>query len=143
MADPLATIDDYQGLHGDLGSDERRTRVTVLLGQASALLRSKAPDIDARITSGALDPALAVAAVVGMVWRVADRPQPGLRSETRGPFSRSWDSTAAGSQLQVLAEDLALVSAPATSGTPRAGTIRVGAGLASCPPAGWSSVGRW
>ena len=51
-------------------------------------------NLDADITAGLLDPELAALTVANMVLRVLRNPS-GLRAETTGPFSRTYDTTAA------------------------------------------------
>ncbi|TDB98252.1 hypothetical protein E1091_07835, partial [Micromonospora fluostatini] len=65
---PLATAEQLAAVFRPL-SDEEAQVVTARLAQASAMLRRRWPDLDARIASGELPATLAAAAAVGMVLR--------------------------------------------------------------------------
>lgn len=108
-----------------------------LVRAASALLRGRAPALDEDIRSGRVDRENAATTVTNMVLRVLRNPQ-GLRAETTGPFSRTYDTSAAAGQLVVTDYDLAAIErgpAPMPDGLAAlgVGTIRVQPGLA--PPA--------
>lgn len=70
-------------------STEEAARAEVLLGDASVWLRAWFPDLDARLTSGALDATIPVMVVCSMVKR-AMLDSDGLSAEqsqqTAGPF---------------------------------------------------------
>jgi hypothetical protein len=140
---PLATVGEVVTLFGPLTPDQQTT-VADLLVRASAMLRSRSPRLDARIAAGDLDAGLASTAVIGMVLRVINNPK-GSRSETVGPFSRSWDTSVMSGLLQLLPGDLDLVAASGTGAgaTGGAGTIMTRAGLAAHPPAGVVRVRGW
>ena len=128
MGAPFASPDDVDALR-PLDPDERG-RAGVLLGYASALIRKSAPDIDTRIAAGALDPDLARMVAVDMVIRVLRNPD-GVRQETVGPSSISYDTTAAPGQLVLTPDDLAMLMPPPTG--IGIGTARLGAGLGGGP----------
>lgn len=143
---PLAAV-------GDVGEQMTLTAAQeglakALIRAASALLRHRAKqvglDIDADIAAGRLDPSVAALTVTNMVLRVLRNPQ-GLRSETTGPFSRTYDTTAAAGLLVVTEYDLAAVTTtPSVEDLGAAGlgigTIRVVPGMA--PPVGYPYRGR-
>ncbi|MER5608343.1 hypothetical protein AB0F93_00105 [Micromonospora tulbaghiae] len=106
-----------------------------LLRAASALLRQRVPSIDADVAAGRVDQEVVALTVAQMVLRVMRNPQ-GLRGETTGPFSRTYDTTAAAGLLVVTDYDLAAVTPvqelPAGVASVGVGTIRVQPGMA--PP---------
>lgn len=109
-----------------------------LVRAASALLRQQVPDLQGNVTSGKIDPEVAALAVTNMVLRVMRNPR-GLRAETTGPFSRTYDTSAAAGLLVVTDDDMAAVTPveeppplPDGLGGLGIGTIRVVPGMA--PP---------
>ncbi len=105
-----------------------------LLRAASALVRSTYPTVDAQIASGQLDPEVVALGVTNMVLRVLRNPK-GLRAETIGPFSFTYDTSQAAGEL-VISPNEAAVFTPVTAAAAAAsaiGTVRIGAGMA--PPA--------
>lgn len=142
---PLAAVGDVVEQFGTMTLAQEGL-TGYLVRAASALLRQHARqiglDIDAGITAGRLDPEVAALTVANMVLRVLRNPN-GLRAETTGPFSRTYDVQVAAGLLVVTDYDLAAVTtAPlildgiASLGI---GTIRVVPGLA--PPVGYPR--RW
>ena len=128
MGAPFATTDDVNALR-PLDADERAV-AEVLLVYGAPLIRKKQPDIDARIANGTLDPLLAQLVAVQMVIRVL-RNLDGVRQETIGPSSITYDMSQAVGQLVVTDDDLATL-APAPTGI-GIGTARLGAGLGGGP----------
>jgi hypothetical protein len=128
-----------EGLAGHLvraGSDLLRLRA-----------RQAGQDVDADLAAGRITAETAALTVANMVLRVLRNPK-GLRAETVGPFSRTFDTTAAAGLLVVTDYDLAAVTpapvVPDGIGALGIGTIRVVPGLA--PPVhrhrgGWSGHG--
>ncbi len=111
-APPLATVGDVAAqMPGGALTTAQEGMVSHLIRAASALLRQQARQvtaagIDAAVIAGALDQEVVALAVTNMVLRVVRNPQ-GLRTETTGPFSRSfWDA----GLLVVTAADLAAVT---------------------------------
>jgi hypothetical protein len=140
---PLAVIGDVAAQHGTMSLAEE-SLAGWLLRNASNMLRGQRPLIDQQLRDGTVSRDLVALAVTNMVLRVLRNPT-GLRSETVGPFSRSWDTTTAAGLLVVTDDDLALVEP--TNGT-KAGTtvgqFRPRASLAIAPinrrggwPDGW------
>lgn len=136
---PLAAVGDVADQFGTLTvAQEGLTKY--LLRAASALLRQRARsaglDIDGDVAAGRLDPDLAALTVSQMVLRVLRNPN-GLRAETTGPFSRTYDTTAAAGMLVVTDYDLQAITTaeqvPDGLGALGIGTIRVTPGLAPTP----------
>lgn len=127
---PLATLGEYTELYGSL-SAARASTARALLKRASQLIRDSYPGIDERIAAGTVPGDSVGLAVLNMVARVMRNPG-GLRSETTGPFSRSYDMDAASGMLEITSADSVLVAVPASSTGARGkmGSARVIAGLA-------------
>lgn len=106
----FAAFTDIEAVWRSLTTDEQSV-ATALAEYASALLRAAVVDIDDRVADGTLDAALPRLAVVQMVIRVLRNPS-GLRSESTGPFSATWDVMAAAGRLSVNPEDLELINGP-------------------------------
>lgn len=140
---PLAAIGDVEVRYGDL-DDEQHDLTAYLLKAASAKVRQRFPLLGEHLTAGRLDQNVVAETVAGMVLRVLWNPE-GLRSETTGPFSRTYDTSAAAGMLVITGDDAqAFVPPDATAGRkrfPAAGTIRVLPGLA--PPVRRSGYGPW
>lgn len=128
MGAPFATADDVNALRPL--DDEDRALASTLLVYGAALMRRNQPDLDARIASGALDPDLAKLVAVQMVIRVL-RNLDGVRQETVGPSSITYDPSQAVGQLILTPDDLATL-APVPTGI-GIGTARLGAGLGGGP----------
>lgn len=135
---PLATLGEYADLYGSL-SAARSATARALLKRASQLVRDSFPGIDARIAAGTVPGDSVGLAVLNMTARVMRNPQ-GLRAETTGPFSRSYDPDAASGMLAITAADADLLT-PATGGSRakgQLGSFRVTGGMV--PPVarrGW------
>lgn len=135
---PFAAIGDIAAQFGTL-TVAQEGLAGHLVRAGSALLRLRAAqaglDIDQALAAGRINAEVAALTVANMVLRVLRNPN-GLRSETTGPFSRTYDTTAAAGLLVVMDYDLAAVT-PAEViadglGSLGVGTIRVVPGLA--PP---------
>lgn len=133
---PLAAVGDVVAQYGTLTADES-TLTKYLLRAASKMIRQRMPNIDLLITNSRLDADVVALVPAAMVLRVLRNPE-GLRSETTGPFSRTYDTSAAAGLLTLTADDLANLTpgpvAPPTGAAPwvPAATIRVTPGMA--PP---------
>lgn len=146
---PLAAVGDVADQFGTLTLAQEGLTAH-LVRAASTLLRQRAQqagmDIDADIAAGRLDAEAAALAVTAMVLRVLRNPN-GLRSETVGPFSRTFDTTVAAGLLVVSDAELGMVTpvpvVPDGIASLGIGTIRVTPGLA--PPVGWPAraPSRW
>lgn len=141
---PLAVVGDVSAQHGSMGLAEE-SLAGWLLRNASNMLRGQRPLIDQQIREGKISRDMAALAVTNMVLRVLRNPQ-GLRSETVGPFSRSWDTTTAAGLLVVTNDELALVEPNGATQSGRSvGQFRPSAGLAIAPirrRSGWPD-GYW
>lgn len=139
---PLAAIGDVVGQFGELTAAQEGI-TSFLLRAASAMVRHQHPYISTQIAAGRLDADVVALAVSNMVLRVLRNPN-GLKAETVGPFSRTFDTTTAAGLLAITAtEEGMLTPAPATTtGTYGGiGTIRVTPGLA--PPVHRPRRGWW
>jgi hypothetical protein len=131
---PLAAVGDVVSQFGELTAAQEGI-TSFLLRAASSMVRHSFPYVDAHVATGRLSADLVALAVSNMVLRVLRNPN-GLRGETVGPFSRTYDTTVAAGLLAISAtEEGLLTPGPVTSATSTGGvgTIRVRAGLA--PPA--------
>jgi hypothetical protein len=136
---PLAAVGDIGDQFGTMTAAQEGLAAH-LARAASALLRARAAQaglsIDADIAVGRLDPELAALTVANMVLRVMRNPD-GLRAETTGPFSRTYDTTAAAGLLVVTDYDLAAittaVAVPDGIAALGIGTIRVVPGMLPDP----------
>lgn len=126
--EPLATWQELQSSYRQLTEPEQQD-ATVLLQWASALLRSKCPDLDRRVAAGTLDPDLPRLVVCEMVKRAVRNPE-GLRTDVTGPYSATWDAEAASGHLEVTDADLAKLAPPVTRRRRRIGSARLYRGLA-------------
>lgn len=133
---PLAVLADVQELYGTMTAAQVQL-TNALLRAASVLVRSRYPSADAQIVAGLIDPDVAALAVTNMVLRVLRNPD-GLRSETIGPFSRTYDTGAAAGLIVISDDEEPVFAPPAAAATFSLGTIRVAAGF---PGSGWSGCG--
>ncbi len=127
---PLATVGDVVELFGPV-TPAQESLIGALLRRASAIIRATVPDLAAKVAAGTLDSELVALAAVNMVMRVIRNPR-NLRSETVGPFTRTFDTSAAGGLLELTAADLALLT-PKTNKRKPASTIFVRPVLAPYP----------
>jgi len=110
MAEPFATYEDVQARWRTLSSDEE-TVANTLAADASDMIRTRWPDVDARITSGALDADSVKRVVANMVKRamiVGDNLGLESRSQTAGPFGVSDKYANPNANLYFTADDLRL-----------------------------------
>ena len=136
MADPppLAVVGQVVDQFGPLtAAQDAQTRA--LLRAASKLVRGRFPGIDAMIADGTLDVEVVALGVTNMVLRVLRNPK-GLRSETVGPFSRSFDTSSAAGELVITAAEEAMFTPTVEeTGDSVIGSIMLRPGLAP-PPTG-------
>lgn len=127
---PLAVLGDVSALFGGMtAAQEGLTKY--LLRAASALVRSRFPTVDAQVSSGVLNPDVVALAVTNMILRVLNNPN-GLRAQTIGPFSYTYDTSVAAGLL-VLGGDEEVVFTPVSTTATAAGafgTVRIQAGMA-------------
>lgn len=120
-------------------SDAEQTVAETLLGDASEILRTHVPDLDARLASGELRRALVVQVVTAMVRRAMANPG-GATSRTHS--IDDWTQTerydAAREGLYVGADELALLSpADESAGAFTIGAARRARPYATGPDAWW------
>ncbi len=141
---PLAATGDVTALYGGL-TGAQDGLVKYLLRAASRLVRKEYPAIDGQLAAGTLDRDVVAFAVATMVQRVLRNPR-GLRGETIGPFSYTYDTQVAAGELAIgPGEARAFTPVPTGDQTGYAfGSARITAGLAppTCPsssrwPGGW------
>ncbi len=131
---PLTTVGEYADLYGAL-SPARASICRALIKRASQLVRDTVPGIDDKIVAGAAAADSVGLAVLNMVARVMRNPD-GLRSQTIGPISRSFDTDLATGMLELTSAELSLISPPVSSGRSvrtRMGTARIGGGMVPKP----------
>lgn len=111
---PYATSATIMTMWRDL-TPEEADRCDVLCRYASALIRAKAPGVDARVASGRLDAGIPEMVCAQMVLRVLRNPS-GIAAETVGPWSVTYGSTGteASGRLTLTEEDLALLTGTAS-----------------------------
>lgn len=127
---PLATTGEVGAQFGTL-TPAQESLAGTLVRAASKLVRSRFPLIDTQIANGVVDAEVVALAIVGMVLRVLRNPS-GLRAETVGPFSRTYDTTSAAGLLAITPEDEKLLK-PSPARYPKASTIMARPGLAPWP----------
>jgi hypothetical protein len=129
---PLAAVGDVVAQYGQLTADEA-TLTKYLLRAASKMIRQRVPNIDLLMANGRLDADVVALAPANMVLRVLRNPD-GLKAETTGPFSRTFDVSAAAGLLVFTKDDEANVTPGPVTPTPGSGwapasTIRVVPGM--------------
>lgn len=127
---PLAVVSDVRSQFGPM-SDVQTGLASTLLRAASKLVRSRYPYIDKQVSDGVLDGEIPVLAVVNMVLRVMRNPD-GLRAQTTGPFSKTYDAGQAAGLLYIDDTETAMLVPTSTMPAP-VGTIMARAGLAPSP----------
>jgi hypothetical protein len=120
MADPFADPADVAGIWRPLSAAELEVAEN-LITQASAMIRAAYPGIDSAVTSGALDADLPRFVTAQMVKAAMVGGGEGVKSETVGPYARTYDN-ALGNLFLSAAQRLMLGLAPAVTG--RAGSFR-------------------
>ncbi|GAA3750881.1 hypothetical protein [Micromonospora maritima] len=126
---PLATVGEVAELFGTM-TPAQEALTAALLRRASEMLRAHFPGLGQLVADGALAADAPAMAVINMVLRVLRNPN-GLRAETRGPFSTTYDTTVAAGLLVISDSEMALLTAPIddSSALP-AGTVFAEPGLA-------------
>lgn len=142
MADePFATYQDVEAVWRTLTPDEQ-ARATKLIEYASRKIRREIPDIDARLTSGALDPLDVEMVVVAMVKRaMMNSALDGVETQqqTAGPFALTVKPSNPNGSLYLTAGELASLRTRSAS----VGTIRTKSGYPGMPHHHRHPYGRW
>lgn len=128
---PLAVLGDVLAQQGSLTAAQQ-TLANALLRAASKLVRASFPRVDQLIRDGRLDADVVALGVTNMVLRVLRNPA-GLKAETTGPFSRTYDTTAAAGLIVIADSDVPYFTPGGggkTSSRSAIGMAQLGAGLA-------------
>lgn len=130
MVEPFATYPDIEAVWRPL-TEAERTVAPALLEVASAIIRARFADIDARIASGALSAVLVRQVTVAMVRRYMEARGPSSPTQqSLGDFSEAWAAADDdGPKLWLTEDDLGLLRPPG-GGRPRSHRL----GLGICPP---------
>ncbi|GAA1940399.1 Gp19/Gp15/Gp42 family protein [Amycolatopsis minnesotensis] len=100
----LATVGDVSARLGrDLSPDEA-TQVSTLLGDAELLIKTRIPDLLARVAAGTIDSAVVIMIEANMVARVVRNPD-GYVQETDGNYSYQVSTAVASGRLSVLDDE--------------------------------------
>lgn len=132
---PLATLGEVAAQFGTMTAAQQSLANT-LLRAASKLIRQRYPSVDANIASGRLDAEVVALAVINMVLRVLRNPR-GLKAETTGPFSVTYDTTIAAGQLVLSETETSLLVPGGNKAGGRARTIWTKPGLLPGRSRGW------
>lgn len=134
---PLAAVGDIVEQSGALSAAKEQL-ASVLIRAASQMIRARRPSIDAQIADATVSADLVALAVTNMVLRVLRNPG-GLRGETVGPFSRTYDTTYAAGLLVFSPDEEKLVDPVAVAGAVKGGPVRM---LQAHAPLGIAAVRR-
>lgn len=136
---PYASLGEYEDIYGTV-SAVRGAICTHLLKRASQMIRDRFRDVDQRIALGTLPRNSVALAVLNMTARVMRNPG-GLRGETIGPLSRTYDTEIASGLLQFTDAEASLLLPTGSdlggAARVRVGTIRVKPGLVPQPYGWW------
>ncbi len=100
----LATVGDVSARLGrELSSDEAE-QVSTLLGDAELLIKTRIPDLLARVAAGTIDSAVVIMIEANMVLRVVRNPD-GYVQETDGNYSYQVSTAVASGRLSVLDDE--------------------------------------
>ncbi|GGU45905.1 Gp19/Gp15/Gp42 family protein [Lentzea flava] len=103
-----ATVDDVEDRLGRELDDQEARIVNTRLNDAELLIRSRIPDLDARITSGRLDVMTVRMIEAEAVLRLVRNPS-GFASETDGSYSYTLSEQVASGRLEILADEWSLL----------------------------------
>lgn len=105
-----ATVSDVEALLGEtIAADSPTfTQVTALLTGAHALVRSRVPAIDARVSAGTVSADAVKYVITDMVLGVLRNPS-GLKMEIRGIFQRQIDTSQANARMALSDDQLAIL----------------------------------
>ena len=124
---PLATVGEVVELYGPM-TPAQEALTGALLRRASAMVRYRFADIDDRIAQGTLPADIAALAVINMVLRVM-RNSRGVRSQTVGPFTVTFDTSYSLGLLELTAGDLGMLNPQNRGARVVAATIMARPGL--------------
>jgi hypothetical protein len=134
---PLASVGDVAEQFGTLSAAQEQL-AAVLIRAASQMIRARRPSIDAQVAAGTVPADLVALAVTNMVLRVLRNPG-GLRAETVGPFSRTYDVTYAAGLLVLSPDEESLLNPVVQPGATVKGPVRM---LQAQAPLGIAAVRR-
>lgn len=129
---PFATAQDVEDRWRAL-TDNELAVATVLVNDASDIIRTRWPDVDDRVSAGTLTAASLLRVVAGMVKRAmisADAEGVESRSQVAGPFSVSDKFANPNANLYLTAEDVRLLGG-------RAARRAFAVDLSTNVPPGW------
>jgi hypothetical protein len=141
---PLATLAEYEELYGSL-STPRQALARGLLRRASKLLRDSYPSLSTKIAESKASRDTIGLVAINMTAKVL-RNLAGLRSETTGPFSRSYDMEAASGLLRIGDDDRILLADAGlgdSAGSKRGGKIGTARVKANMAPPSARPGRRW
>lgn len=101
----LATLEHVQALRPL--PEPQQARMRALLGRASRLIRSRWPNVDARIASGSLDKDAVADVVVTLAlsaFAAPDNPNVTRHDKTAGPFRESIAYSSSGAGMVITAD---------------------------------------
>lgn len=132
-----ATYEDVESRLGrDLSTSEQQI-VTTRLNDIELMIRHRIPDLDTKVSTGVIDPAVVVMVESDAVLRLI-RNVEGFRAETDGNYSYQIDERVASGRLDITSEEWAMLGY-------RTGAFTIRPSLApyyaTCPYP-WESVNR-
>lgn len=101
-----ATVEDVESRFTRELTDEERTLVQSRLEDVEAVIRTRIPDLDEKVASGALSEQVIIMVESEAVLRVLRNPE-GFSQETDGNYSYSMSSTNAPGRILILPEEWA------------------------------------
>lgn len=99
-----ATVEDVESRFTRELTDEERTLVQSRLEDVEAVIRTRIPDLDEKVASGALSEQVIIMVESEAVLRVLRNPE-GFSQETDGNYSYSMSSTNAPGRILILPEE--------------------------------------
>lgn len=120
----LATPDDVEALFGVI-PEAQADRVDRWLRVASALVRQRVPAIDTQIAAGAVDAGVVADVVAQAVTRGLRNPG-GVKSQTTGPFSTTYDDRVAAGFIYLTDDEVLLLGGSIATAGRRFGTVAIG-----------------
>lgn len=115
MSNPVV-VEDLEARFRPLTDAAERATAEALLADAWAIALTQAPTLEQRLSSGALDPAVAVAVISAVVLRVLRNPD-GIRTWSVDDYSQTRDATVAGGALYLSEDELRLLAPSGSTGS--------------------------